>query len=326
MDIAGYNYLTGRHEREHELYPHRIVLGTETFPGDIVNLWTIVKNNSHVIGDFTWTGYDYLGEAGVGVFYYDGYANFYPHFPDRTAYIGDIDIIGNRRPISYYREIVYGLRKEPYIAVERVNKYGQESSHTPWMWKDTISSWTWTGYEGKPANVFVLSDADEVELFLNNKSLGRKPVGVLHDYQAEFELLYQPGELKVISYRDGKVAEETEIETANSSKILLIEADKNEMKANGQDLIYAMIKLTDETGRINKWDTANVNIDIEGPCSLAGFGSANPSSEGNYFDKEWETYDGCALVVIRSSSTSGNCKLIVEAEGYESSEFIFTIV
>ncbi len=326
MDIAGYNYLTGRHEVEHELYPHRIVLGTETFPGDIVNLWKIVKNNSHVIGDFTWTGYDYLGEAGVGIFYYDGHVNFDPHYPDRIAYIGDIDIIGNRRPLSYYREIVYGLRKEPYIAVERVNRYGQVSSHTPWMWKDAISSWTWTGYEGKPANVFILSDADEVELFLNNNSLGRKPAGELNDYKAEFEITYEPGELKVISYRDGKVAEETKLKSANASKELLIEADKEEIKANGQDLIYAMVKLTDEKGQINNFDVANVKVNVEGPCSLEGFGSANPSSEGNYFDKQWETFDGHVLVVIRSNTTAGDCKLIVEADGYKSVEFNFTIV
>lgn len=326
MDIAGYNYLTGRHEVEHELYPHRIVLGTETFPGDIVNLWNIVKNNSHVIGDFTWTGYDYLGEAGVGIFHYDGQVNFDPRFPNRTAYIGDIDIIGNRRPISYYREIVYALRKDPYIAVERVNRFDQEHSYTPWMWRDTIASWTWPGFEGKPANVIVLSDADEVELLLNNKSLGRKSAGEINAYKAEFEIVYEPGELKAISYREGKPAEEMQLVSANMSNKLVIEASKNVMDANGQDLIYAMIKLVDEKGRINDFDVANVKIDIKGPCSIAGFGSANPSSEGNYFDKQWETYDGHVLAIIRSNTNAGDCKLIVEAEGYKGAEFNFTII
>mgnify|MGYP002229339517 FL=1 len=72
-----------------------------------------------MLGDYTWTGYDYLGEAGCGVFYYDGTQNFAGVYPDRTAYIGDINLIGYRRPISYLREIVFGLRKAPYIAVER---------------------------------------------------------------------------------------------------------------------------------------------------------------------------------------------------------------
>lgn len=89
----------------------------------------IVKENPHVIGDMTWTGYDYLGEAGCGVYYYDGRYGFTANWPISIAYIGDIDITGYRRPISYYREIVYGLRKKPYIAVERVNHYGESTTN-----------------------------------------------------------------------------------------------------------------------------------------------------------------------------------------------------
>ena len=100
-DVIGLNYLTGRHVLEHELHPHKAVLGTETYPADIVRLWRIVEENPHMIGDFTWAGYDYLGEAGCGIFHYDGGANFSSIYPERTAYIGDLDLLGNRRPISY---------------------------------------------------------------------------------------------------------------------------------------------------------------------------------------------------------------------------------
>ena len=110
MDITGLNYLTGRHVLEKQLHPNKCVLGTETFPADIARLWTIVEENPHVLGDFTWTGYDYLGEAGCGIFYYDGTQNFSGVYPDRLAYIGDINLIGSRRPISYLREIVFGLQ------------------------------------------------------------------------------------------------------------------------------------------------------------------------------------------------------------------------
>lgn len=325
MDIAGYNYLTGRHEKEHELYPHRIVLGTETFPGDIANLWTIVKNNPHVIGDFTWTGYDYLGEAGVGIFHYDGQVNFDPHYPDRAAYIGDIDLIGNRRPLSYYREIIYGLRKAPYIAVERVNRFGQESSHTPWMWKDAISSWTWPGFEGKSAKVYVFSDADEIELLLNNESLGRKAVGSNAQCMVEYEIEYCPGELKAVSYRNGKKTEESQIVTANSSSQLIIEADKAEMKSDGEDLIFAKIYLADEQGQMNPFEKASINLEVEGPCLLAGFGSADPSNEGNYFDQTCDTYEGCVLAVFRSQTEAGECRVKATANGHKAAELNFKI-
>ena len=192
-DITGLNYLSGRYELEHELHPGKTVLGTETYPADIENLWEKVTKYPHVIGDFTWTGYDYIGEAGVGIFHYDGKENFTSIYPERLGYIGDIDLIGNRRPISYFREIVYGLTNQPYIAVERMEHRGQTASKTAWMFKDNISSWTWKGHEGEKASVDVYSSGDEVELFLNGKSLGRKPAGKKSHYTATYEVAYESG-------------------------------------------------------------------------------------------------------------------------------------
>ena len=117
---------------------------------------------------------DYIGEAGVGIFHYDGKENFTSVYPERLGYIGDIDLIGNRRPISYFREIVYGLTDRPYIAVGRMERIGQKASKTAWMFKDNISSWTWAGHENQIALVDVYSSGDEVELFLNGESLGKR--------------------------------------------------------------------------------------------------------------------------------------------------------
>lgn len=317
MDVAGYNYLTGRHAKEHELYPHRVVLGTETFPGDIANLWKTVQENTHVIGDMTWTGYDYLGEAGIGIFHYDGGVNFQAMYPERAAYIGDLDILGNRRPISYYREIIYGLRKTPYIGVERVNRYGKNIGQTPWMWKDNIASWTWNGYEGKTAVIDVLSDADEVELFLNGVSKGRKAAGKANDYMAVFQITYEPGELKAVAVRDGKACESFALNTAGKAEKLSIDTDRTTMEANGQDLAYVMIGLQDEAGNQNLWEEKEIAVQIEGAGSLAGFGSAEPSCERSYFDTVCKTYDGYVMAVIRAGLEPGTTTLTVSAEGLE---------
>jgi hypothetical protein len=128
LDVAGMNYSPGKYAADAELHPDRVILGTEDFPGDIVRLWAEVKKYPQVIGDMTWTGYDYLGEAGSGTFSYDGKPTFGAPYPARAAGMGDIDLIGNRHPISYLREIVYGLRAEPYIGVERVDRYGQDAN------------------------------------------------------------------------------------------------------------------------------------------------------------------------------------------------------
>lgn len=315
IDVIGYNYLTGRHEVEHERYPNRVIYGAETFPADIVRLWDIVKRNNHVIGDMTWAGYDYLGEAGAGIFYYDGTKNFTPHWPDRAAYIGDIDIIGYRRPISYLREIVFGLRKEPYIAVERLNHYGEKSSKTPWMLKDNIASWTWNGFEGKPAKVDVYSNADEVELFLNGKSLGRKPAGEKAGYVVSYQLSYEAGELKALNYQNGVESTSHILRTASEEVQLYVNLDHDILKADGSDLSYITVSLKDKDGNQNLQEVRNVTVTVEGSGTLQGFGSAMPSGGGSYQDTNWNTYDGYVLAVVRAGRKAGEIKVTFEAEG-----------
>lgn len=294
-DITGLNYLSGRYELEHELHPGKTVVGTETYPAEIENLWDKVTRYPHIIGDFTWTGYDYIGEAGVGIFHYDGNANFTSIYPERLGYIGDIDLIGNRRPISYFREIVYGLTDQPYIAVERMEHAGQTASKTAWMFKDNISSWTWNGYEGTIANIDVYSSGDEVELFLNDRSLGRKPAGKAHHFTALYQVPYELGTLRAVAYRDGDAIGSYELVTANSVKQLKV----RQVTENERDAAYLKIWLEDENGILNPQEKQVLHAQVTGNGVLEGFGTANPSSEEDYFADTVTTFDGSALAVVR---------------------------
>lgn len=313
-DITGYNYLTARHVMEHELNPNRVILGTETFPSDIVRLWDIVKNNHHVIGDMTWTGWDYIGEAGCGVTYYDGRQGFMSNWPISLSGMGDIDIIGNRRPVSFVREIVFGLRKAPFIAVEPVDHYNDTPSQTAWPWKDERISWTWRGFEGKPAVVNVYSDAEEVELFLNGQSLGRKPAGEKNGFEARFETTYQPGELKAVCYRDGKAAETDTLCTAGEQVRLHIEADREALRADGADLAYVMISLRDKDGNLNPQAAAEVTVTVEGAGVLQGMGSADVETGNSYDCHTWQTFEGHVLAVVRATE-AGTIRVKAESEG-----------
>lgn len=314
-DLVGYNYLTARHEMEHDLFPHRVILGTETLPSDLVRLWNIVKNNSHVIGDMTWTGYDYIGEAGSSCFYYDGRQGFMANWPISLSGMGDIDIIGNRRPISYFREIVYGLRKEPYIAVERVNHYGEKPNQSAWPWKDELESWTWKGYEGKGAVVNVYSDADEVELFQNGESLGRKSAGEAHDFHVSFETTYKSGILEAVNYRNGTEAERTMLKSAKEPTELHVEADRTMLKADGADLSYLMISLKDEAGVQNLQTVREVTVSVEGAGTLQGMGSADPATDNSYDNHTWKLYDGYVLAVVRAGVEPGEIRVSVRTDG-----------
>lgn len=311
-DIAGYNYLTALHEEDHKRHPNRVVLGTETFPADIVHLWDVVKRNAHVLGDFTWTGYDYLGEAGCGVFHYDGRENFSAHWPDRLAGIGDIDILGDRKPISFLRQAVYGIGNAPAIGVLRMDKADKTAGKTPWMWKDNIASWTWHGYEGKKASVDVYANADEVELFLNGESFGKQ--SVLETYIATYELPYRPGQLEAVSYVDGKEAGRVVLETAGKPTALKVEADRRELPADSESIAFVKIRLVDEQGNWNRQQTAAITVKIEGGAILQGFGNADPSCEGSYQSGTWNTYDGAVMAVVRAAKRPGQAKLIVSAD------------
>lgn len=316
MDIAGYNYMTGRHAGEKEEFPNRVVIGAETFPSEIARLWKIVKENHHVIGDMTWTGYDYLGEAGIGICYYDGTNNFAARYPDRIAGCGDIDLIGRRRCISYLRETVYGLRKAPYIAVERPDKFGKPLSRTPWTWKDNVSSWTWPGYEGKTAKIDVISDADEVELFVNGQSLGRKPAGEENGFFASYETTYVPGELKAVSYR-GDSTETSSLFTAGKAEKLFVETEGERLKADGKDLAFITIGLTDADGNENMFEEKEVTVRVTGAGKLQGFGSADPRCGESFRNTVCKTYDGYAMAVVRSGKEKGEIRVEISAPGCE---------
>lgn len=312
-DVAGYNYLTARHEYVHGEHPDWVVVGSETYPTEIVELWDVVKRNPHVIGDFTWTGYDYLGEAGIGIFHYDperldsGYQGW---FPDRIAYCGDIDLNGYRRPVSYLREIAYGLRKAPYLFVRRVDKAGQRHDKNRWKYHDGIHSWTFPGHEGTATQVYVLTADPEAELFLNGVSLGKKKVGEQEGMTAIFELPYEPGTLTVRT-----AGGEDTLVTAGEPVALRVEASSTTLEAGGRDVCFVTADLVDANGVESRFIPKRIEAVLEGDAVLAGFGSANPSCEGSYSDAAWETYDGRVMAAVRSDMGAGRATLKLLMDG-----------
>lgn len=314
-DLAGYNYLTARHALEAEINPNRVVLGTETLPSDIARLWKIVENNPHVIGDMTWTGWDYLGEAGIGNFFYDGRFGFLPNWPCSVAYCGDFDITGLRRSISYYRETVYGLRKAPYIAVERLTRYGLTPMKTGWSWTDSIHSWTWPGYEGKNANIEVYSSADEVELLLNGSSLGRKQVGTEAACLARFTCTYEAGTLEAVAYIAGEESGRDVLYTAEEQVTLDVRCDRTVLNADGADLAYLTVGWKDTKGRENLNAKKAVTVHVDGAGQLQGFGSGDPDTPYRYQDTCQETYDGRLVAAIRAGHEPGVIRVSFCADG-----------
>jgi beta-galactosidase len=258
-----------------------------------------------------------LGESGIGRVTYGETApgnGLSADYPWLTATCGDIDITGSRLPVSYYREIVFGLRNEPYIAVSRPQHYGEHANMTPWSWSDCISRWSFEGYEEKPVKVDVYSNADEVELLVNGQSIGRAAVGAKNAYRAEFDTVYAPGEIKAIAYKGGKDVGQHRLISAGSATKLDIHADRTQIFADDSDLAFVSIALTDENGIVKPLADRKVTVTVEGCGRLQGLGSGSPATEENFFDTAHTTYDGKALAVIRPTS-AGVVVVTVQAEG-----------
>lgn len=312
MDIAGYNYMTARYELDGKLYPNRIIVGSETYPPEIARNWGEVKRLPHVIGDFTWTGWDYIGEAGVGVPAYQwGEGGFGAGFPCQLAYSGDIDITGFRRPASYFREIVFGLRKEPYITVQNPHKYGQHLIKTPWVISDSASTWNWSGCEGKPVVVEIYSPGEEVELFINGESKGRKPAGEKAGYRTLFDVIYEVGTVTAVAYEQGKEIGRMELQTADGDMHLELEAED----VNAKELVYLNLWLKDSEGRVITDQDLKLQAEIEGTAVLAGFGSGNPKPQYNFNEVQTETFNGHALLILRRTGKEGYCVKITTEDG-----------
>lgn len=319
LDVTGYNYADARYAVDASEHPERVIVGAETFPTAIAANWALVTQYPQVIGDFTWTGWDYLGEAGIGGHAYaedaDTTAAFAREFPYLLAYCGDIDITGFRRPASYYRETVFGLRRDPYIAVQRPEHH----DHTPvavnaWAWSDSVHSWTWTGFEGKPIVVEVYADADEIELRLDGAVLERMPIGGSKANTAIFHTTFTPGVLEAIAFRAGSEIGRDVLATAGTVSAVRLTAERFSETVAPDSLVFVEIELVDDQGVLVTCEDRAVTVSIEGPAELVAFGSAQPKTLERFDATTRTTFDGRALAVVRPTDV-GAITISASVEG-----------
>jgi beta-galactosidase len=209
------------------------------------------------------------------------------------------------RPQSYYREIVFGLRSEPYLAVQRPEHHGAVAAGTPWSWGDAISSWSWAGHEGDPITVDVYADADEVELLVNGRSVGRQPSGAAQRYRSRFETTYEPGLLEAVARRDGGESARTAIRSAGEAVLLSAVVDRAVIAADPEDLAFVTLTLVDAEGTLQTSSDRQVAVRVEGPGVLQALGSANPSTEEGFGGTSCGTFEGRALAIVRPTGPGG---------------------
>lgn len=315
LDVCGYNYAWDQYVADHQRVPDRVMFATESFPLDAFDYWMAVRDHPWVIGDFVWTGFDYIGEASIG---WRGYPQNRDFYPWTLAYCGDIDICGWKRPQSYYRDALWKADQlsvfvKPPKPSFPVNP--DKAAWSKWNWDDVVADWNWQGNAGKPFDVVVYSSCPEVELFLNGKSLGKKPTDRSSRYMAHWTVPYEAGELKAIGYDGSKEVATSVLKTAGPPARIRLTADRSEMHADGEDLSYVTIALTDKKGVRNPKADDMVHFTIQGPGTIAGVGNSNPMSTESFQLPQRKAWMGRCLVIVKSDRKPGAITLTASVRG-----------
>ena len=295
LDMAGYNYASGRYPLEGKCHPDRLIFGSETFPQDIAKNWAMVKQYPYLIGDFMWTAWDYLGEVGLGAWAYtkDG-TGFNKPYPWLLADTGALDILGDPNGEMFLAQAAWGQLLKPVIAVQPVNHPGVNPAKMAWRGTNALASWAWTGCEGNKAIVEVFTDAALVELYLNGKKVGKSKV---KGCKATFKTRYESGRIEAVAYdAGGRELPRSILESATGKLSICAEPEKTAAAA-GQ-VVYIPVTLKGENGVIEHNADRKLTVTVEGGELLA-FGSANPRTEENFDEGTYTTYYGKALAAVR---------------------------
>jgi beta-galactosidase len=273
----------------------------------------------NVLGEFVWTGFDYLGEptpySGGGR---AGAVN--NNWPSRSSYFGIVDLAGFPKDRYYLYQSVW--------------------TSTPMV--HVLPHWNWAGMEGKPIPVVAYTNCDEVELFVNGKSLGRKkrfsepivlPVGqnVSRDgklttkYRLMWDVPYQPGSLKVVGYKGGKQAAVHEVRTAGAPARITLLPDRGTIRADGQDLSFVTVRVEDKDGNFCPLADNLVKFRLSGPGKIAAVDNGNAATTEPFQADYRKAFSGLALLIVRSEpGQAGRIQIAAAADGLAAGQAVVT--
>ncbi|NQT19561.1 MAG: DUF4982 domain-containing protein [Planctomycetes bacterium] len=316
LDVCGYNYRDDLYASDHEKFPKRCILGSETFSLYAFHTWTRATENKHIIGEFIWTGMDYIGESGIGQA-----KDAYSKYPVNTACCGEVDICGFKKTRSYYRDILWDNGTELHIAVRERLAGGEAFKLSPWGWPAAKNSWTWPDAErsvfagyNDDVHIDVYSACDEVELRLNGKIIGRSTTSRASYHMATWIIPYQPGTLEAIGYRNGKKVAAQTLRTAGDPAKLRLTPDRKTIAADGCDLSFVTVEVLDNKGTLHPNADNEIRFAVKGPGRIVGVGNGDQKSIEPFQAKKRTAHNGRCLVVIKSTEKSGRIELTAKSK------------
>jgi beta-galactosidase len=310
VDVVGFNYRTDKMEPFHAKFPAKAVMGTET--GSTVSTrgeyatdaarqtlraydtehpwwattaeewWTIVDPRPYIAGGCIWTGFDYRGEPTP-----------YPRWPSVSSYFGVMDLCGFPKDNYYYYRAWW--RPEPMVHL--------------------FPHWNWAGNEGQPIEVWVHSNCDAVELLVNGRSMGRKPVE--RGRHLAWMVPYAPGAIEARGYKGGKRVAAGRRETSGSAHSVRLVCDRRTIAGDGRDVAAVRAEIVDGKGRIVPGGNALLRFEVTGAGQVIGVGNGDPTSHEPDRASQRRAFHGLAQVLVQSGGGAGPIRITAAAEGLQ---------
>ncbi len=326
LDVGGYNYAWDQYERDHQRFPQRVIAGTESYPREALENWRLIEAQPYIVGDFVWTGMDHLGESGIGhTIYIDaaadpettGLKSWEPlPWPFWINWSGDLDLIGNKKPQSLYRDVVW--RRSPLeVLVHEPVPPGKKEKVGAWGWPAELPTWNWPGNEQKPLEVTVYSRAGLIRLELNGRLIGEQPIDQAKSIAAKFTVPWEPGVLTATAIDGGRVLAVKELRTTGTARRLRATPERPLTPAARSSLVFVPIEVLDATGAVVPDAAVEIAATVDGEAELKAFGSANPEDPQSFLDHEATTFRGRALAILRSTGKPGKAQIRLSAPGLE---------
>jgi len=318
LDVSGYNYTCHEYETDHQQFPDRVIYGSESYAIERTKNWDMVEKHPWVIGDFVWTAMDHIGESGIANALEVKNGEEAPppwatcDHPWFNAWCGDIDLCGNKKPQSLLRDVLWNESKIT-MAVHKPLPEDYFESISFWGWPLEYPEWNWQGHENKPIDVRVFTLYPLVRLYLNDQLLEEKAVST--EYTAQFQVNYQPGELKAVGVESGEEKESAILRTAGTPVKIRLTPDRAQIKNSRNDLSYIRIELIDKDGLVVPDADCRVQLSISGQGEIAAAGNASPTDMESFRSLTPKTFRGNALAIVRPVGKSGIITLKAVADG-----------
>ncbi len=339
LDVTGYNYMYDRYEGDYEANPALIICGTESYPKRASENWAMVEKHPYVIGDFVWTALDYVGEAGIGhgLFVKEGLRSpFFMPYPYYNGWCGDIDLIGEKKPQSHYRDVVWGIQPIT-MAMELPCPEGYHREISMWGWQPEVNAWENPACFFAPSNlpnimfhgsqeaiaqpeniplkvnVNVYSRSPKVRLYLNGRLIGEQATGPT--FYAGFTVDYEPGTLKAVEWDGTNEGHSFSLVTPGEPVAVRLKADRTRLIADGTDLSFVKAELVDAAGRVVHDYSRKVTFHGKGAAAILTAGNANPTDMVSFRSLSPTFYDGRAMAIIQSSLNQGSYELTAHVDG-----------